>query len=161
MKSTGSKRKLSSVKLTGAFHFRYLGLWVFLSLFLVLFFNVALYMLLEAQWGQISTLGASSLREYILMRKAFGVALVTEMLFFAAAIIALSVTTTHRIAGPFVRLRAAFEDVAGGNLNHRLRFRKYDELGEVAKSFNRMMDTVREQSDEKSHSQKDPTPPKA
>ena len=59
-------------------------------------------------------------------------------------VVALAKFTSHRIAGPFIRLRRAFNEVRDGDLDHLLKFRKYDRLTMLEDSFNGMMESLRE-----------------
>ena len=58
----------------------------------------------------------------------------------------LAVFTTHRLAGPFIALKNAFDDVRDGNIDRVLRFRRSDaHLRGLETAFNGMMDTMRKQ----------------
>ncbi|HEC79131.1 MAG TPA: HAMP domain-containing protein [candidate division WOR-3 bacterium] len=50
---------------------------------------------------------------------------------------------SHRTAGPLYSLKKAMEQVGEGDLSVRLKFRKNDEIHDVAESFNRMVDGLR------------------
>ena len=64
------------------------------------------------------------------------------------AVTALAIFTTTRVAGPFVPLKRAFEDVKRGDMDRRLRFRHADKhLRELETAFNEMMVVVRERID--------------
>ncbi len=74
--------------------------------------------------------------------------LVTRMPVMALAVTGLAIFTTTRVAGPFVPLKRAFEDVACGDMDRRLRFRREDKhLRELEAAFNEMMVVVRERAD--------------
>lgn len=49
-----------------------------------------------------------------------------------------SIYLSHKIAGPFYRLRKSFEEIENGNLKVRIHFRKFDEGKQVATEFNKM-----------------------
>jgi len=71
--------------------------------------------------------------------------LVTRMPFILLAAAGLALLTTTRLAGPFVALKRAFEDVKKGDLNRRLKFREGDtHLREIETLFNEMMAAIRE-----------------
>jgi len=108
---------------------------------LVLILNLILFLYYREGWTiqQMSaglSDGASSLRVEVLS------AMVVEIVFFILAIIGMGIMTAHRIAGPYVRLRSVFNEVGGGNMDCRLRFRSYDGLEDLEAAFNRMMDTL-------------------
>ncbi len=56
----------------------------------------------------------------------------------------LSFLLTHRIAGPLHRLHLSFKEIAQGNLALRIRFRKKDELHELAEVTNEALATIEE-----------------
>ncbi|MEA2691020.1 MAG: hypothetical protein QOJ16_407, partial [Acidobacteriota bacterium] len=59
------------------------------------------------------------------------------------ALVALALFTTQRLAGPFIALKRACEDVKDGNLARRVRFRRADgHLLEVEAAFNEMMESL-------------------
>jgi nitrogen fixation/metabolism regulation signal transduction histidine kinase len=138
-----SNRKLSNVKLTKEFHFRYLGLWVLISIGLVVVANLLLFLLAEQHWKDLYAQDTQFLAEYMMQRQMMAAALGVGALLFSAALVALAKTTAHRIAGPYVKLQRVFESVRDGNLDQELSFRKYDHLDELAAAFNEMMVEVR------------------
>jgi HAMP domain-containing protein len=143
MSSEKSKRRLSNVTLTRKHHFRYMGLWVLLSGCMLLAFNIVLYMWLEERWQNMTSLAAELMETEIVMRSPVIVALVVELVSFMLAVTGLAMFTAHRIAGPYIRLRNACNDVADGNFDYSLRFRGYDRLEEVEEAFNGMMAAFR------------------
>ncbi len=71
--------------------------------------------------------------------------LLTRVPAIALLAAALAIFTTARVAGPFVPLQRAFEDVARGDMDRRLRFRQEDKhLRELETAFNEMMVALRE-----------------
>ena len=138
-----SKRRLSNVKLTRKFHFRYLGLWILLTVGLVAMANVLLFLLAEEHWHDLYALDTRFQDEYMIQRQMMASALGFATLLFSAAVVALAKLTAHRIAGPYIKLQRVFESVRDGNLDQELRFRKYDHLGELETAFNEMMVAVR------------------
>jgi nitrogen fixation/metabolism regulation signal transduction histidine kinase len=56
----------------------------------------------------------------------------------------LSRLLTRRIAGPISALAAGMEVVAAGNLDHRVRVRAVDEVGDLVEAFNRMTAELQE-----------------
>ena len=74
--------------------------------------------------------------------------LLTRTPLIVLAAVGLGIFTTNRVAGPMVALRRAFEEVEGGNLDHRLRFRQDDKhLIELEAAFNDMMVVLNERAD--------------
>ena len=138
-----SKRKLSSIKLTRKFHFRYLGLWILITIGLVVVANLLLFLLAEQRWQDLYTQDTQFLDEYMMQRQMMAIALVFGAILFSAAIVALAKITAHRIAGPYVKLQRVFESVRDGNMDQELSFRRYDHLEELAAAFNEMMVEVR------------------
>ncbi|PKN12211.1 MAG: hypothetical protein CVU69_08440 [Deltaproteobacteria bacterium HGW-Deltaproteobacteria-4] len=55
----------------------------------------------------------------------------------------LSIFLTHKIAGPVYRLKHALTELINGNLDIRIRLRKWDDLQELAEQFNFFSDDLR------------------
>lgn len=136
------QRKLSNIRLTKKYHFRYSGLWVLVSAALVLLVNILLYLYFETRCGDLRSISESFDEQYASLRSTFLSGLVVEVTFFMVAIVFLAIMTSHRIAGVFIRLKNAFDDVKNGNLDHRLQFRSYDHLEDLEDSFNDMMGEI-------------------
>jgi methyl-accepting chemotaxis protein len=138
-----SKRQLRNVRLTRKFHFLYFGLWILITLCLLVISNVFLYLFMQERTGDIHTSDVAALQDYLRMRAIFIGVLVTEGLVFAVGIVGLAILTAHRIAGPYIRLKSACREVEGGNLDYVLRFREYDRLDDLEEAFNAMLAAVR------------------
>lgn len=142
-----SKRRLSNVRLTAGFDFRYFGLWVLLTIVLASLLNIAVYLLLQQFWGGALGPTNASNQEFSFVNSGLRILFVIMEAVMLVGIVALAVSTAHRIAGPYVRLRRAFDDVCGGNLKHRVKFRDYDKLESLAEAFNSMMDSLPSKED--------------
>ena len=74
--------------------------------------------------------------------------LLTRVPVIALAAIGLAIFTTNRVAGPLVYMARVFEDVEGGNMDRRLRFRRADKhLQALETAFNGMMVALRERTE--------------
>ena len=74
--------------------------------------------------------------------------LITRVPILALVVTALAILTTTRVAGPFIPLKRAFEDVKHGDMDRRLRFRQEDKhLRELETGFNEMMVALRDRAD--------------
>lgn len=123
----------SGVRLTLPFVFRFLGLWMAVTVLIVLVFGVTSYLLLL---DRFSAQGREGL--------ALGL-LVAQTVVTVLAVSALGVFTTHRLAGPIIALQRTFDAVREGDLDRKLRFRQSDDhLRGVESSFNEMMAVVKE-----------------
>ena len=123
----------SGVRLTLPFVFRFLGLWMAVTVLIVLVFGVSSYLLLL---DRFSAQG----REGI----ALGI-LIAQTVITIVAVTALGVFTTHRLAGPIIALQRTFDAVRQGDLDRQLRFRQSDDhLRGVETSFNEMMVVLKE-----------------
>ncbi|MFN2341257.1 MAG: EAL domain-containing protein [Halanaerobium sp.] len=60
--------------------------------------------------------------------------------------IVLSIFLSNNIAKPIIQLKNTFQKGAAGNLNIRSEIKSDDEIGEAAKSFNQMMDVIKDLS---------------
>jgi methyl-accepting chemotaxis protein len=138
MKTGRSQRKLSNVKLTARFRMQYMGMWLVFSLTLLVMLNVlgfALYAHMQRSMGDAVESGSTSPVA----------ALLIVDLFLLASLAALTVLTTHRVAGPYLGLRRAIDEIRAGDLDRRLTFRTYDHLDDLAAAFNGMMDKLQKQ----------------
>jgi len=123
----------SGVRLTLPYVLRFSGLWLVVTTIAVLVFALTSYLSLADRLTEAG-------RQRLLL------VLGLQTLFVILAVAALAVFTTHRLAGPMIALRRAFEDVRDGKLDRTLRFRRSDpHLGEVENAFNEMMVAVQKQ----------------
>jgi len=146
------QRSLRSMKLTRKHHFQYMGLWIILTLCLLVLLNVIAFLLLEERWKGMSELSGGLMQVDMSCRLPFLIAMAVETLAFAGAITFLAKVTAHRIAGPYVRLVRTFEEVKNGNFDLKLRFRGYDRQEAVEQAFNEMMAAVRAKLNEQDKS---------
>jgi nitrogen fixation/metabolism regulation signal transduction histidine kinase len=63
---------------------------------------------------------------------------VLQLVFLVITFI-ISIFLSHRIAGPLYRLRKSMEEVAKGNFDQRINFRKADHFMELQDVFNEMI----------------------
>ena len=63
---------------------------------------------------------------------------VLQLLFLGITFM-LSIFLSHRIAGPLFKLRRSMEEVARGNFDQRITFRKNDHFLEMQETFNDMI----------------------
>ena len=120
----------AAVKLTYPYVLRYMGLWLVVTTLAILVFTVTSYFLLADRFA-----GAELRR--------FAVILFAQMVCVILALVALALFTTHRLAGPFIALKRAFDDVKAGDLKRRLRIRRADgHLLAVEEAFNEMMESL-------------------
>lgn len=122
----------SGVRYTLPYVFKFLGLWLVVTVLAVLVFSVTSYLLLTER-----ILGPDQ-------RGLANLILLVQTIVALAAVAVLAVFTTHRLAGPMIALRRAFEDVQAGDLERELRFRRSDDhLQEIEEAFNAMMASLR------------------
>jgi nitrogen fixation/metabolism regulation signal transduction histidine kinase len=55
----------------------------------------------------------------------------------------LSIFLTHRIAGPIYRLKHALTELTGGNLDNKIKLRRWDDFQELAEQVNLLADELR------------------
>jgi len=72
----------------------------------------------------------------------------TKMLVLPVIVLAVvfafaGVLLSHRVAGPIYRVQKIAEDLGNGNLNFTVRFRKDDDLQELAGALNKMIGNIR------------------
>lgn len=63
---------------------------------------------------------------------------ILQLLFLAITFL-LSIFLSHRIAGPLYKLRESMQEVARGNFDLRISFRKNDHFNELQDTFNEMI----------------------
>jgi len=68
--------------------------------------------------------------------KTFIIAGVIELAFIALVITIISILASHKLAGPIYRLEKTLENFADGDLTRVVRFRRYDPLRDVERTFN-------------------------
>jgi methyl-accepting chemotaxis protein len=68
---------------------------------------------------------------------------ILKFIIYVAGVFYASLLLSHRVAGPIYRFEKAAEEVAGGNLTHKVFLRREDEMEEMRDSFNAMVDALR------------------
>ncbi len=132
------QRKFSNIKLTQKHHYHHMGLWVIITVSLIILINYLLYALILQQW-EFST-GMGGFSRSVAMQVA-GVLLI-EAVLLSAAIILMAKTTSHRIAGVFIAIKNTCDRVAAGDHEARQHFRKYDQLDDLETLINGMLDQL-------------------
>lgn len=123
----------SGVRFTLPYLFRFSGLWLLVTSTAIVLLGVACY---AVATGAGDGLDDEARRHLVLV-----LSVQTAALLLAA--VALAVFTTHRIAGPFIALKRAIEEVRDGTLDNPLRLRTSDvHLKELEASFNEMAEEL-------------------
>lgn len=131
MTPQNQKRRGSGIKLTLPFVLWYSTLWFIVLVVTVPVFSVASYFMMA------DILPEDSRRDLVFV-------LVTRTPLIILTVAGLAIFTTHRLAGPFIALKRAFDDVRDGNIDRVLRFRRSDaHLRGLEDAFNGMMEAVR------------------
>jgi nitrogen fixation/metabolism regulation signal transduction histidine kinase len=124
----------SGVRFTLPYLFRFSGLWLVVTILAMVLFGITSYLVASPRLEGEA-------------RSHLAVVLALQTAFLIAAVIALAVFTTHRLAGPYIALQRAFQEVRDGKLDRPLRFRSTDiHLGELEASFNEMLAALRGRS---------------
>jgi methyl-accepting chemotaxis protein len=139
---TASKRKFSNIKLTQQFHYRHMGLWVIISISLIVLLNISVYLLLTQQWLYLGGMATDEPDAARMLTRFLGGFLLVETLLFCIAIVYMARATSHRIAGAFIALKKTCDRVSAGERSVRQKFRSYDHLDDLERSFNRMLDSL-------------------
>lgn len=125
----------SGVRFTLPYFIRLSGLWLLVTSIAMILFGVTCYLFAVQTADSLTEEGR---RHLIAMLSAQ-----TAGLLLAA--IALAVFTTHRIAGPYIALKRAFEELRDGTFERPLRLRTADvHLKELEASFNEMAATLQQ-----------------
>jgi len=149
MNNAKRQRSLHSMRMTKKHHYQYMGLWILLTVCLLIILNAIGFLLLEEHWKDMSEESGGLVQVDMASRLPFLIAMGVETVLFSVVITFLAKMTAHRIAGPYVRLERTFDEVKNGNLDLHLRFRGYDRLENVEQAFNGMMDSIRSRLKEK------------
>ncbi len=127
-----SKVRGSGVRFTLPYVLRYSALWLVVTVAAVVLFGITSYLVAADR------LDGEALHRLKLI-------LIVQTVFLIAAVIALAVFTTHRLAGPYIALKRALDEVKQGELSRPLRLRTADlHLKEIEASFNEMTAALRE-----------------
>lgn len=122
----------TGVHFTLPYVLRYSALWLVVTGAAVVLFGVTSYLVAAER------LNGEALQHMALI-------LTLQTVFLILAVIALAVFTTHRLAGPYIALKRALEEVKQGELDRPLRLRTADiHLKEIEASFNEMTAALRE-----------------
>jgi HAMP domain-containing protein len=125
----------SGVRFTLPYFLRLSGLWLLVTSLAMALFGVTCYL--------FAVQSAESLTEE--GRRHLVLVLTVQTIGLLLAAIALAVFTTHRIAGPYIALKRAFEELRDGTFDRPLRLRTADiHLKELEASFNEMAATLQQ-----------------
>jgi methyl-accepting chemotaxis protein len=69
--------------------------------------------------------------------------LVIPLILLAAVFAAAGILLSHKVAGPIFRVERVAEELAKGNMNVKVNFRKGDDLPELAETLNAMIDGIK------------------
>ncbi len=132
MSQPQQRRSIKNVVLTQRYHMPYMGTAIFLSLSLLsMLYGLFLYRYLE-----MAKSGSEAPIQFLVVVTT----LVTTLL--GLLIVGSAVLAAHRIAGVHIKIRQTCDKIAAGDFDTRIRFRKEDQLEDVAESFNRMLDVL-------------------
>jgi methyl-accepting chemotaxis protein len=136
--SNRNQRKFSNIKLTQQYHYHHMGLWVLITISLVILINYLLFALILQQWGYSSGMGIVSGS----FATQVGAVLAIEATLLSIAIVLMAKTTSHRISGAFLAIQKTCDTISAGELDTRQHFRDYDKLEDLEKSINNMLDKL-------------------
>lgn len=126
----------SGVRYTLPYLGPFAGLWVLVTLAAVAVAAISSYLVIDAARASDDT--------------SVGGMLLLQTVLIAIAVVGLGVFTTHRLAGPWIAVRRALDQVREGDLDTELRIRSRDaHLREVERSFNEMVAALRDRAGER------------
>ena len=125
-----------------SFQYRFIGIMLLVLLLLTVGALASVYL---ALWITLRTFGLD--RQPLAVAQMATVALMVtlELLLLAPAVVWIGVRLTHKVAGPLVRINAALQQMAHGDLNIHLTLRKGDSLVELADAINALAANLRRQ----------------
>lgn len=112
---------------------------IFLSILATHYFVISSIVNVAYQKGEVPT------GRDLLIASIKPVTIIVPIIFIVLAFIVIYVIyLSHRTAGPLYKLKQAMDQVGEGDLSAKLKFRKHDEIHDVAESFNKMVKNLRE-----------------
>lgn len=138
------RRSLRNMYLTKKFHFLYMGLWIGICVCMLLIIDALVFLYLREHWISLQLRAGLTVDHPPVLTLVYILAISAETAFLAAGIVFLAKSTAHRVAGPYIRLQRVFDAIREGNMEQTLKFRSYDRLEDVEKSFNSMMESIRQ-----------------
>lgn len=82
--------------------------------------------------------------QYLSMLYALNKVIMVQLGVSMVLVAAVAILFSHLVAGPAYHLKRVMDSVRNGDLSQRVRLRKWDELKDVAESFNAMMDSLQQ-----------------
>jgi len=76
--------------------------------------------------------------------KSTNIKLALSLLIIAPLVLFATIILSHRVAGPIYNMKKTLEEVSQGNFSQRVHLRKTDELQDMAKSINKVLDKLEE-----------------
>ncbi|UCD05967.1 MAG: methyl-accepting chemotaxis protein [candidate division WOR-3 bacterium] len=129
------------------FQFRMLGLLLILVFAATLFTTlINHYFFLSSIVHFIEQHGRPPTGSELIIASTKPLLIILPVAFIVLGIVCIFVS--HRIAGPLYRLKMFMEKVENGDYTVNLRFRKGDAIHDVADSFNRMVDGIKQNFDQ-------------
>ena len=143
MSNVRNKRSLRNVKLTGKYHYSHFGLWLLVLGVFIITLNLDVYWYAQARWASAFAVD-ESLQDYHRIRsmQLIGIMIIKTTLFVMASVL-LAKFTSHRVYGPYINIVNTCNAIREGDVDRKLKFRKYDKLEQVEAAFNSMMDKIR------------------
>jgi nitrogen fixation/metabolism regulation signal transduction histidine kinase len=120
-----------------------MGLWIVIVTALVIALNVMLYLYAEERWAGLYSWDESLHSAYLSHRMAFMGVMILETALFVVGAVLLAKFTSHRIAGPYIKIVNVCNAVRDGDVDQIMKFRTYDKLDYVEKAFNDMLASLR------------------
>lgn len=103
------------------------------------------YFLLSSIVGFIESEGRSPTGVELMLMPVKALIIVVPIVFVLMTVAVIFVS--RRITGPLQRLKAYMNRVGNGEFSVRLRFRRYDEIHDVADAFNNMVEMLKKRYD--------------
>lgn len=112
---------------------------IYLALFTSIF--ATHYVFISSIVDYVEKEGRSPTAAELVMIPLNALIIIVPIIFVVMTVIVIFIS--HRIAGPLHRLKQYMQRVGKGDFSVRLRFRTYDEINDVADSFNEMVDGLK------------------
>jgi nitrogen fixation/metabolism regulation signal transduction histidine kinase len=117
--------------------------WIFAlsMIYPIIIYNIFEFFTKALSQGQTAQLTPEKIKD--LQTQMIIVLGVLQLIFLAITFI-ITIFVSHRIAGPLYKLKKSMDEVAKGNRDIRITFRKNDHFKELQDSFNEMVQSLAE-----------------
>ncbi len=135
-----TSKKRRQVLINKEFQFKYIGRVFWFTVVMIIIGGIFAFLFISFLFMQLEQ--DAFVTEYPLVIKAIFATIAIQVLLTGVFVYWEGLYITHKIVGPWVRIKRFLEDVGKGNFSLRLNLRSADEFQDVAKWINEMCDNL-------------------